>query len=278
MKITVVGAGTMGNGIAQVFAQSGHEVVLTDIIEPVLEKAKTTISSSLERLAKKGLIKEEPGVVKSRIKFTGSIEEGKGSDIFVEAIVEKVELKKEILRKINKLAKDDTIIATNTSSISINLLSGFVEKPESFIGMHFFNPPPVMKLIEIVTGLKTADSTVERVKELSKSLGKEPVVVRDYPGFVANRILMPLLREAIVSFEEGVASKEDIDQTIRLGLNHPMGPLELADFVGLDITYDVMKVLYDEFGDPRYKPPILLRNMVNAGLLGRKSGEGFYKY
>lgn len=278
MKVTVVGAGTMGNGIAQVFAQGGNEVVLTDIIEPVLEKAKDTISKSLERLAKKNLISESPETIKGRIKFTGNIEEGAKSDIYVEAIVEKVELKKEILEKISEMAKEDSIVSTNTSSISVNYLSRFVKHPENFLGMHFFNPPPVMKLVEIVTGVKTSEQAIKRVQEISRSLGKEPVVVKDYPGFVANRILMPLLREAIVAYEEGVASKEDIDKTVKLGLNHPMGPLELADFVGLDITYDVMKVLYDEFGDPRYKPPITLRNMVNAGLLGRKTGEGFYKY
>lgn len=278
MKVTVIGAGTMGNGIAQVFAQGGHQVILTDIVQPVLEKAKETISKSLERLSRKNLISEKPEEIKSRITFTGSIEDGAGSDIYVEAIVEKVELKKQILQKINEIAKEDSIVSSNTSSISINYLSSFVSKPENFLGMHFFNPPPVMKLIEIVTGIKTAESTVKRVQEISRQLGKDPVVVKDYPGFVANRILMPLLREAIIAYEEGVASREDIDKTIRLGLNHPMGPLELADFVGLDVTYDVMKVLYDEFGDPRYKPPITLRNMVNAGLLGRKTGEGFYKY
>ncbi len=278
MKVTVIGAGTMGNGIAQVFAQAGHDVVLTDIVKPILERAEKTISQSLDRLAKKELIKESLESVKGRIRFTESIEEGRNSDIFVEAIVERTELKKEILGKIDSLSKKDSIIATNTSSISINLLSSFVTSPENFLGMHFFNPPPVMKLIEIVKGVKTSDETVERIRKISKELGKEPVVVNDYPGFVANRVLMPLLREAIVAYEERVASREDIDKTIKLGLNHPMGPLELADFVGLDVTYDVMKVLYDEFGDPRYKPPILLRNMVNAGLLGRKSGEGFYKY
>ncbi|HKJ96536.1 MAG TPA: 3-hydroxyacyl-CoA dehydrogenase NAD-binding domain-containing protein [Thermoplasmataceae archaeon] len=278
MKVTVIGAGTMGNGIAQVFAQGGNEVVLTDIIEPVMEKARDTIANSLERLSKKGLISETPDQVKRRITFTKSIDDGAGSDIYVEAIVEKVELKKDILQKINEMANEDSIIATNTSSISINYLSGFVKHPENFLGMHFFNPPPVMKLIEIVTGVRTSKKAVEKIQEISKDLGKEPVVVKDYPGFVANRVLMPLLREAIVAYEEGVASKEDIDKTVRLGLNHPMGPLELADFVGLDVTYDVMKVLYDEFGDPRYKPPITLRNMVNAGLLGRKTGEGFYKY
>lgn len=278
MKVTVVGAGSMGNGIAQVFAQSGHEVVLNDIAQKYLDRAKATIEKSLERLARKDLIKDSPADIVKRIKFTESLEEGKGSDIFVEAILEKEDLKAEVLKKISAMSGPDTIVASNTSSISISALSRFVDHPENFLGMHFFNPPPVMKLIEIVEGVKTSKECTERVRKISVDLGKEPVVVRDYPGFVANRVLMPLLREAIVAYEEGIASKEDIDKTVKLGLNHPMGPLELADFVGLDITYDVMAVLYEEFGDPRYKPPIILRNMVNAGLLGRKSGEGFYKY
>ncbi len=278
MKVTVVGAGTMGRGIAQVFAQAGNEVVLTDIYEKALSLARDNINTSLSRLAKKGDLKENPETVMSRIKITGKLEEGADSDIYVEAVIEKVDTKRDVLKSISNMARPDSIIATNTSSISITQLSAFVSSPERFIGLHFFNPVPVMKLVEIVVGERTPDSLARRCFEIAKSLGKDPVISRDFPGFISNRVLMPLIREAILVLEEGIATKNDIDKTLRLGMNHPMGPLELADFIGLDVTLDIMEVLFHEYGDPRFKPPITLRNLVNAGKLGRKTSEGFYKY
>lgn len=278
MKITVIGAGTMGNGIAQVFAQNGHEVILNDIYETALKSARANIEKSLSRLKKKNLITENEEDVLGRIKFTSNLYEGESSDIFVEAVLERIEAKEAVFKQINSLASKDCIIASNTSSISINLLAGLVDNPERFLGMHFFNPPPVMKLIELVKGNRTSEEVLKKVLEISKSLGKEPVVVNDFPGFVSNRVLMPLIREAILAYEEGVATKEDIDTTMKLGMNHPMGPLELTDLIGLDVTYDIMHVLYSEYGDPRFKPPITLRNLVNSKKLGRKTGEGFYKY
>ena len=278
MKVTVVGAGTMGRGIAQVFAQVGNEVLLTDVYEKALSLARDSINTSLSKLAKKGELKENPDTVMSRIKITGKLEEGADSDIYVEAVIEKVETKRDVLQSISGIAKPDSIIATNTSSISITQLSAFVKFPERFIGLHFFNPVPVMKLVEIVRGERTPDSLVRKCFEIAKALGKDPVISQDFPGFISNRVLMPLIREAILVLEEGIATKNDIDKTLRLGMNHPMGPLELADFIGLDVTLDIMEVLYHEYGDPRFKPPITLRNLVNSGKLGRKTSEGFYKY
>ncbi|WP_393971898.1 3-hydroxyacyl-CoA dehydrogenase family protein [Oxyplasma meridianum] len=278
MKVTVVGAGTMGNGIAQVFAMGNHEVILNDVYPEALEKAKKTILSSLTRMNGKGLLKDPEDAILSRIKFTGDLSEGKGSDLFIEAVLEKTDLKKQVLKSINTLANENSIIASNTSSISINLLSREVNDPRRFLGIHFFNPPPVMKLIEIVKCSNTSERVVKMTYEMAKSLSKEPVIVEDFPGFVSNRVLMPLIREAILVFEENVASKGDIDKTMKMGMNHPMGPLELADFIGLDVVYDIMQVLFTEFGDVRFKPPVTLRNLVNAGKLGRKTGEGFYKY
>jgi 3-hydroxybutyryl-CoA dehydrogenase len=278
MKVTVVGAGTMGNGIAQVFAMGNHEVILNDVFPEALEKAKKTILSSLTRMNGKGLLKDPEDAILSRIKFTGELSEGKGSDLFIEAVLEKPELKKQVFKTINTQADENSIIASNTSSISINLLSREINDPRRFLGIHFFNPPPVMKLIEIVKCSSTSDRVVKMVYEMAKSLGKEPVIVEDFPGFVSNRVLMPLLREAILALEENVATKSDIDKTMKMGMNHPMGPLELSDFIGLDVVYDIMQVLFTEFGDVRFKPPVTLRNLVNAGKLGRKTGEGFYKY
>lgn len=278
LKVTVIGAGTMGSGIAQVFAQKGHEVVLTDIYEPAIENAKKTIPNSLQRLKRKGIITEDESAVVKRIDFTKELSSGKGSDLFIEAVIEKPETKTDLFGKISDMADETSIIASNTSSISINYLSGFVNNPKRFVGIHFFNPPPVMKLVEIVKANSTSEETIERALSISKSLDKEPVVVKDFPGFVSNRVLMPLIREAILTLEEGIATTEDIDKTLKLGMNHPMGPLELADLIGLDVTYDIMDVLYREYGDPRFKPPITLRNLVNSKRLGRKTGEGFYKY
>lgn len=278
MRVTVVGAGTMGRGIAQVFAQAGNEVILTDVYEKALEVARENISNSLSKLAKKGEIKENPETVLSRIKITGKLEDGIDSDIYVEAVIEKVETKRDVLQSVSNISRPDSIIASNTSSISINQLSAYVKGPERFIGWHFFNPVPVMKLVEIVKGERTPESLVRKCFEISKALGKDPVISQDFPGFISNRVLMPLIREAILVLEEGIATKNDIDKTLRLGMNHPMGPLELADFIGLDVTLDIMEVLYHEYGDPRFKPPITLRNLVNSGKLGRKTSEGFYKY
>ncbi len=278
MKVTVIGAGTMGRGIAQVFAQAGNEVILTDVYERALSSAMAEIEKSLAKLHSKNLISEDPGIVLSRIRPTPRLEEGKGSEIFVEAVLEKIEVKEDLYRKLNSVASSGAIIASNTSSISINALSSSVSNPENFIGLHFFNPVPVMKLVEIIKGEKTSPDVVSRSLDIVKSLHKEPVTSNDFPGFISNRVLMPLIKEAILTLEQGISTKDDIDKTLKLGMNHPMGPLELADFIGLDVVYDIMHVLYVEFGDPRFMPPVTLRNLVNARKLGRKSGEGFYKY
>lgn len=278
MKVTVIGAGTMGRGIAQVFAQAGNQVILTDIYEKALQDATGMIEKSLDRLIKKGELKEDSRSILSRITFTGDINQGAESDLYVEAVLEKVETKEGVLASVSRISRPDSIIATNTSSISINLLSRFVSSPERFIGIHFFNPVPVMKLVEIVKGERTPENLVRKSFEIVRALGKDPVISQDFPGFISNRVLMPMIREAILVLQEGIATKNDIDKTMKLGMNHPMGPLELADFIGLDVTLDIMEVLYHESGDPRFKPPILLRNLVNAGKLGRKTNEGFYKY
>lgn len=278
MKVTVIGAGTMGRGIAQVFAQSGSEVVLTDVYAPALEKAVTEIGKSLDKLHSKGLLKEEPAVILSRIKTTGDMSRGKGSSIYVEAVLERMDVKSELYKNLNSFVEEDAIVASNTSSISINALSAAVKYPDNFLGLHFFNPVPIMKLVELIRGERTSEATMKRAFEIVEGLGKVPVSSHDFPGFISNRILMPLIREAILTLEQGVSTKEDIDTTLKLGMNHPMGPLELADFIGLDVVYDIMQVLYTQFGDPRFMPPVTLRNLVSSGKLGRKSGEGFYKY
>ncbi len=278
MKVTVIGAGTMGRGIAQVFAQAGNEVVVTDVYDKALSTAMTEIRKSLEKLYSKNLISEDPETVISRISPTNNMVDGKDTKIFIEAVLEKKELKESLYKELNEFISAETIVATNTSSISINALSASIKYPENFIGLHFFNPVPVMKLVEIIKGEKTSEKVVSKTLEIVKSLGKEPVTSNDFPGFISNRILMPLIREAILTLEQGVSTKEDIDKTLRLGMNHPMGPLELADFIGLDVVHDIMHVLYTEFGDPRFMPPVTLRNLVNAKKLGKKSGEGFYSY
>ena len=197
---------------------------------------------------------------------------------FLRPACQKLEIKEALYKQLNEIAGENSIIASNTSSISINALSAAIKKPENFLGLHFFNPVPIMKLVEIIKGVRTSPSVVEKAIEITRQLGKEPVTSQDFPGFISNRILMPLIREAILALEQGVSSKEDIDKTLKLGMNHPMGPLEVADFIGLDVVQDIMAVLYEEFGDSRFKPPVTLRNLVNARKLGRKSGEGFYKY
>ncbi len=278
VKAAVIGAGTMGRGIAQVFAQSGHDVVLTDMNQEVLPSALKNMGDSLERLRKKSLIEEDPAQVLSRIRTVKQIDEIGQNDIYIEAIFEKLNAKMDLFRIIDRIAPKSSIIASNTSSISINLLSTTVKAPGRFIGMHFFNPVPVMKLVEIIKAERTEQSTVESVVAIARGLGKEPVTSKDFPGFISNRILMPILKEAMLCLQEGVSTAQEIDRTAKLGLNHPMGPLELSDFIGLDVVMDIMEVLYTEFGEERFKPPIILRNMVNSGMLGRKSGIGFYRY
>ncbi len=278
MKVSVVGSGTMGRGIGQVFAQAGHQVKLIDINKEVLGKAKENIKESLARLEKKKALNESLDVIMERIENSSDIADVKGSQFIIEAVFERIDIKQEALENICKSASPDAIIGTNTSSISINTLAKFIEGKERFIGTHFFNPVPVMKLVEIITSERTSKEVIEKTEKVMIEIGKDPVFSKDFPGFISNRILMPLIREAIAVYEQGIASAADIDKSFRLGMAHPMGPLELADFVGLDVCYDVLEVLYRDYGEPRFKPPITLKNMVTAGKLGRKSGEGFYNY
>jgi len=278
MKVTVFGAGTMGRGIVQVFATYGHDVTMIDVEQKFIENGLNGIRTSLKKLKEKNQISEDPENILKRIKTSISMDDSVGSNLVVEAIVEKFELKADLFRKLDVIHGSDVIFASNTSSISITRLASVTKRQDRFVGMHFFNPVPLMKLVEIVKGESTSNETINFVYELAKSLGKIPVKVQDYPGFVANRILMPLINEAINALMDGVATKEDIDSVAKFGLNHPMGPLELADLIGLDVCLDIMNVLYVDFGDQKYAPSPLLKRMVAAGKLGRKSGEGFYKY
>lgn len=279
-NISVIGAGTMGNGIAHVFAQHGFNVQLIDVNMTQLEKALQTISKNLDRQLSKGSISEEQKrATLSNISITNDL--GKGvekAELVVEAATEDEELKKKIFQQVDQSAPGGAILATNTSSISITAIAACTQRPAKVIGMHFMNPVPVMKLVEVINGYATEKEVTERVVELSKTLGKVPCVVKDYPGFIANRILMPMINEAICSLYEGVAGMEEIDTVMKLGMAHPMGPLQLADFIGLDVCYSILKVLQEGFGEPKYAPCPLLVNMVKAGMLGVKTGEGFYKY
>jgi 3-hydroxybutyryl-CoA dehydrogenase len=278
--ISVIGAGTMGNGIAHVFAQNGFKVTLIDVSQPQLEKAVATIGKNLDRMVSKEFIsaalKDE---TLGRISTSTSIAEGvKNAALVVEAATENTELKLKIFQQIDEAAPADCILATNTSSISITKIAAVTKRPAQVIGMHFMNPVPVMKLVEIINGYATDKKVTETIAALSKQLGKVPCVVNDYPGFIANRILMPMINEAIYSLYEGVAGVEAIDNVMKLGMAHPMGPLQLADFIGLDVCHSILKVLHDGFGNPKYAPCPLLVNMVTAGKLGVKTGEGFYTY
>ncbi len=279
-NITVIGAGTMGNGIAHVFAQNGFLVSLVDISENALQKAISSISKNLDRmLAKEKINQETKDGTLDRIQTFTAIEKGiVNADLVVEAATENIELKKKIFTQIDELAPNGSILATNTSSISITEIASVTKRPDIVIGMHFMNPVPVMKLIEVIRGYSTSDEVTLKIMELSKVLGKVPVEVNDYPGFIANRILMPMINEAIYSLHEGVAGVYEIDTVMKLGMAHPMGPLQLADFIGLDVCLSILKVLYDGFGNPKYAPCPLLVNMVMAGKMGVKSGEGFYDY
>ena len=279
-NIAVVGAGTMGNGIAHVFAQFGFEVKLIDISESSLEKGLATIEKNLDRQIKKEKItEEEKSAILNRIQITSILEKGvENANLVVEAATENKSLKLEIFQQLDAAAPTDCILATNTSSISITEIAAVTQRPEQVIGMHFMNPVPVMKLVEVIRGYATTDEICDKIMDLSRQLNKVPVEVNDYPGFVANRILMPMINEAIYSLYESVAGVEEIDTVMRLGMAHPMGPLQLADFIGLDVCLSIMNVLHQGFGNPKYAPCPLLVNMVNAGKLGRKSGEGFYSY
>ena len=279
-KIAVIGAGTMGNGIAHVFAQNGYEVSLIDISQNALEKALATITKNLDRLlSKERITKEVKDSTLENMRIYTSISEGvKNADLVVEAATENIDLKLKIFKQIDIEAPANAILASNTSSISITKIASVTSRPEKVIGMHFMNPVPIMKLVEIIRGYSTSDEVTNTIMELSKKLHKVPVEVNDYPGFVANRILMPMINEAIYSLYEGVAGVYEIDTVMKLGMAHPMGPLQLADFIGLDVCLSILNVLHDGFGNPKYAPCPLLVNMVNAGKLGVKSGEGFYDY
>ncbi len=278
-NISVIGGGTMGNGIAHVFAMNGFNVNLVEMSSELVEKALKTISSNLDRQVKKEVISEDQKKqTLGRItKVIGVDNVPKDSDLVIEAVFENQQVKLDIFKKIEKIVKSEAIFASNTSSISITELSAAC-RAEKFIGMHFMNPVPVMKLVEIIRGYSTSDETFNSIKDLSAKLGKTPVEVFDYPGFISNRILMPMINEAVFALMEGVASKEDIDTVMKLGMNHPMGPLTLADFIGLDVCLAIMEVLYNGFNDPKYRPCPLLKKMVAAKKLGRKTGEGFFTY
>lgn len=279
-QIAVVGAGTMGNGIAHVFAQSGFSVKLIDVNPSQLDKAMAAISKNMDRQVTKGIITEEQKQTAFKnITVTADLLEGvSNAELIVEAATENVELKLDIFEEIDKAAPAGCILATNTSSISITKIAAVTKRADMVIGMHFMNPVPVMKLVEIINGYATKKEVTDTIVELSTQLGKVPCVVNDYPGFIANRILMPMINEAIYSLYEGVAGVEEIDTVMKLGMAHPMGPLQLADFIGLDVCLSILKVLQDGFGNPKYAPCPLLVNMVTAGKLGVKNGEGFYTY
>jgi len=278
--VSVIGAGTMGNGIAHVFAQNGFAVNLIDVSAQQLEKAIATIAKNLERQIAKGTITEEQKQkALSNITTITDLTDGvRKAELVVEAATENTELKLKIFKQLDEVTPSSTILASNTSSISITKIAAVTKRPELVIGMHFMNPVPVMKLVEIINGYSTNKGVTEKIIELSKQLGKVPCVVNDYPGFIANKILMPMINEAIYSLYEGIAGIEEIDTIMKLGMAHPMGPLQLADFIGLDVCLSILKVLHDGFGNPKYAPCPLLVNMVTAGKLGVKSGEGFYSY
>src|SRR5579883_1361315 len=278
-KVGVIGAGTMGHGIAQVFAQSGFNVKMNDVSLDFINGGIKRIKNNLDRSVSKGRLSEaQRDETLSRVAPCPDLSGFSDRELVVEAALEKIEIKSDIFKKLGKICSADAILATNTSSIPVTQLAGLVSNSRRVAGMHFFNPVPVMKLIEIVRAIQTSEMTIEAIRSVGLKLGKTPVVVTDSPGFISNRVLCPMINEAIFALEEGIASKEDIDTVMKLGMNHPMGPLELADFVGLDVVLDVLEVLYREFQDPKYRASPLLRKMVRAGYLGRKTRKGFYDY
>lgn len=278
-KVIVVGAGQMGSGIAQVCAQSGYDVILNDMNEQALNRGMNQIEKQLARSVEKERITDkEKTDIMNRLTPSTTLEDGAECDLAIEAVVENIVVKTEVFRKLDDITKEGAILATNTSSLPITEIAAVTNRPEQVIGMHFMNPVPVMKLIEVICGLQTSDETYETITAMSASLNKTAVTVNDFPGFVSNRILMPMINEAIYTVYEGVASPEDVDTVMKLGMNHPMGPLTLADFIGLDTCLFIMDVLYEGFGDSKYRPCPLLKKYVNAGWLGKKSGRGFFQY